>query len=47
VKWVKAPYRVGDVEHTLANIQEIKNYGWHPTINVYEKINKCFLNGVI
>lgn len=45
VEWVKGPSRIGDVQHTLANIEDIKKHGWNPTIDVYEKINKCF-NGV-
>lgn len=40
--WEYAPERTGDVKHTLANINKLKNIGWCAKINSIDSINKCF-----
>jgi len=40
--WEYAPERKGDVKHTLADINKLKNIGWCAKINAVDSINKCF-----
>jgi len=42
VLWNHKPERVGDVKHTLANIEELKNLGWEPKISIQEGLTRCF-----
>ena len=42
VSWIKAPKRKGDVQHTLADISELKNIGWSPKITIEKGLSKCF-----
>jgi UDP-glucose 4-epimerase len=42
VKWNYAPTRPGDVRHTLADITELKKYGWEPKVSINEGLNRCF-----
>ncbi len=42
VEWVNGPARPGDVEHTLANIYELKKVGWCAKINIKQGLKKCF-----
>jgi len=41
-KWNYVPERKGDVKHTLADINKLKNIGWCAKINVIDAINNCF-----
>ncbi len=42
VEWNRAPKRLGDVEHTCANIAPLKHLGWEPLINIDYGIRSCF-----
>ena len=44
VLWDQKPERVGDVRHTIANIEELKSLGWEPKISIQEGLIKCFKN---
>ena len=41
-EWVGAPERKGDVKHTLADINALKNIGWCAKIKAVDAINNCF-----
>ena len=43
VKWQQAPEREGDVKHTLANIEPLKNLGWEAKIKIADGLRKCFI----
>jgi len=36
------PSRLGDVEETLANIDNIGDYGWEPSVSLVYGIHECF-----
>tara|TARA_R110002033_G_scaffold65320_10_gene116366 strand:+ start:42 stop:860 length:819 start_codon:yes stop_codon:yes gene_type:complete len=42
VKWQQSPEREGDVKHTLANIEPLKNIGWKANIKISEGLERCF-----
>lgn len=42
VEWNHAPERKGDVKHTLADISELKKYGWEPQVTIEEGLERCF-----
>ena len=43
VKWQQAPERDGDVKHTLANIDPLRDLGWEANIKIAEGLKKCFI----
>lgn len=42
VTWNHTPERLGDVKHTLADITELKKFGWEPKISIQEGLKRCF-----
>lgn len=42
VVWDKQPERIGDIKHTLADINEFKKLGWSPKINIDDGLKLCF-----
>jgi len=42
IDWENAPYRQGDVKHTLANITRLKDLNWNAKISIDEGLKRCF-----
>ena len=43
IKWQQALEREGDVRHTLANIDPLRDLGWEANIKIAEGLKKCFI----
>lgn len=42
IDWENAPYRHGDVKHTLANTTKLKDLNWNAKISIDEGLKRCF-----
>lgn len=42
VVWDKKPARQGDILHSSADIQPLKQLGWSPKVSINEGLNRCF-----
>ena len=43
INWHQAPERVGDVKHTLADIEPLRSLGWQSKIKIDKGLEKCFI----
>lgn len=42
VIWKQQPGRLGDVKHSLADIQDFKTLGWRPKVSITHGLQRCF-----